>query len=372
MFLFITSFSQTANAFYYQSGDNLILSSDKKINEVAVVFGSSLTIDADINGDLYCAGRDVVVNGDVQGDIVCAAQSLEVNGIVDGNVRALAQTVDVNGTVTRNLTVASQSLILDPKSQVKGDIFFGAQNVDLNGSMGRDLAGAGETITVTGSLLRNAVVTGTHLSVIETGKIGGNLDYYMEKTATASIGTKNVKGNVVRHEIVTPETPSKAEMTKVTMAVSVTGKIISIISMAIVGFLLIYFNKKKTMDITALISAQPVKSGFIGLVTLIVFPVIFILGLITVIGIPVSFIALFVYIIALITASLYTAIVFGRLLFEKVFRQTKSTIVPQMLLGTLILGLVSCIPVIGWAVAFVSFCVGLGAITQSYLSVNNK
>ena len=372
-FLFIFLSVSPARAVFFKSGDNVNLPKTQKISEAAAVYGSTLVIDSDVDGDLYCAGRDVTINGNIKGDIACAALNLKINGTVDGNIRALAQTIDVAGTATRNLTVASQSLILEPKSQIKGDLFFGVQNVSLGGTMGRDLAGAGETITISGSLVRNALVTSTDFSVANTGKIGGNLDYYMEKTAVATIGAKTVKGTVVRHEIVTPEkTVNKEQMQKTASAAMTMAKIFGILSFALLGLVLIYFDRKNTEARVAQILTKPLLSGLIGFAVLLLFPAAFIIMLVTIIGIPLAFVVLLVYIVALITASLYASITYGKLLLEKLFRKSKTTLVLQMLLGVVLLGLVTCLPVIGWLIGFLSFCLGLGAITISFVPDKSK
>ncbi|MFZ3069070.1 MAG: polymer-forming cytoskeletal protein [Microgenomates group bacterium] len=361
-FLFISIFASSAGAVFFQTGDSLVIPKEKIINETAVISGSSLTINSNINGDLLCAGQNVVINGNIKGDVICFGQNIKINGTVDGNVRAAGQTIEIFGQVTRNLSIASQQLVLDSKSQIKGDVFFGVQNVELGGVMGRDLAGAGDSITITGSLLRNAVVTGTKLSIIETGKIGGNLDYYMEKTATASIGEKTVKGNILRHDIVTPSKPAlDKKMAGIANTAIILKTIFGILSFGLLGLAIVFFDKKDTKKKISAIINKPLVSGLIGLAILITAPLVFIIILATVIGMPLAFVVMFVYIIALITASLYPSAIYGKLFFEKVLQKTNTSLYSQMFMGVILLGLVSIIPVIGWIIAFVSFCMGLGA-----------
>ena len=367
-FLFIFLSASPAKAVFLKSGDNVSLPKTQKISEAAVVYGSTLVIDSDIDGDLYCAGRDVTLNGNVKGDVICAAQSFKINGTVDGNIRALAQTIDIAGSITRNLSAASQSLIIEPKSQIKGDLFFGAQNVNLNGVMGRDLAGAGETITVSGSLIRNALITSTDLSVANTGKIGGNLDYYMEKSAVATIGAKAVKGSVVRHEIATPEKTVNKEQVRKTAGIAMTmAKIFGVLAFVLLGLVLIYFDRRNTEARVSQIISKPLVSGLLGFAVLFLFPFAFFIMVITIVGIPLAFVVLLVYVVALVTASLYTSIVYGKLLLEKLFHNSKATLALQMLLGVVLLGLVTCLPIIGWLIGFVSFCLGLGAIVLTIM-----
>ncbi len=372
-FLFISLALSPASAFFAQSGESLVIPKEKKIDEAAFLAGSSLTINSDINGDLYCAGADIIINGNVKGDIACAAQSIKINGNVDGNIRAAAQNIEISGTVSRNVTVVAQGLSLGAKSNIKGDVFFGVQNVNLGGAMGRDLAGAGESINITGSLLRNATITGTNISVLETAKVGGNLDYYLEETSTVSVDQKNVKGTITKHLI---ETPSKPEMKKEDMArfaseAMVYKTIYGILSFALLGLVLVYFDRKNTEKRIAQITQKPFVTGLIGFAVLITAPIAFFIVMITLIGMPLAMIAMFVYIIAMVIASLYPSAILGKLLLEKVFKKMNTNLFIQMLLGVTLLGIVSIIPIAGWIVAFASFCMGLGAFLVSLAPEKN-
>ncbi|HSV95214.1 MAG TPA: polymer-forming cytoskeletal protein [Spirochaetia bacterium] len=365
--LFIYVSVSPVSAFLFQSGDNLVLPKEKIINEMVVIAGQSLTIDANINGDLLCAGRDIIVNGTVKGDILCVGQNIKVNGPVDGNVRVAGQSIEVTNQISRNLMTASQSLVLGPKSNIKGDIMFGVQSVQLGGMMGRDLAGAGESIKITGSLLRNATITGTNISVLETAKVGGNFDYYLEETSKVSVDQKNVKGTITRHDIKTSSKPEmkKEDMVRFAGEAMVYKTIYGILSFAVLGLFLIYLDRKNTEKRIAQISAKPLVSGLIGFAVLITAPIALIIVMITLIGMPLAMISLFVYIIALFIASLYPSAIYGKLVLEKVFQKKNSNLYAQMLLGVTLLGLVSIIPVVGWMIAFASFCMGLGAFLLS-------
>lgn len=360
IFVFL-SFSP-ANAFFVQSGETLVISKETKIDEIAFLAGTNLTINADINGDLFCAGQDVTINGNVKGDIICASQNLKINGNVDGNIRAIGQTIEVFGTTTRNLSVASQKLVLGSKSQIKGDVIFGTQSLSLDGIVGRDLAGAGESILITGSLLRNATVTGTNFTMSESGRVTGNLDYYMEQEGTASLVEKNIKGVVTRHNLAPRPNP---EMKKT--AVEATGtalvlKIIyGIISYALLGLVLVYFDRTNTLQRVSRITKKPLLTGLIGVAVFFTAPAVFFILLVTVIGIPLAFVILFLYIIALVISSLYASAAYGKLFLTKLLRKEKTTLAVQMVVGVAVLGLLGIVPVLGWILIIVSFYLGLGA-----------
>lgn len=364
--LFLLFFSTPTQAVLMNSGDIVNLPKDKKISETAFIAGSDITIDADVDGDLFCAGRNITVNGNIKGDVICAGQLIKINGIVDGNVRTAAQTVEINGLVTRNVLSFSQSLTLAKFSSVKGDIFFGVQNVDLRGTLGRDIGGAAEQINISGSLLRNALVTASKIAIIDPAKVGGNFEYYMDNTGTASVNQKNIKGEIIKHEIVRKEIPQK-EVKRVSQVGMAMGKIFWLITTLVLGFTLLYFLKSGVAGRIKAIADRPVITGLIGLAVLILTPLVFVLLLVTVIGVPVAFVLLLEYIVSLIIASVFPIILLGQWLIKSLAKKKSESLAWSLMAGTVAVWLLMFIPVIGGLTGFVLLCLGLGATFLSFL-----
>ncbi len=362
---FIFLFSFPAHAVFIQSGNVLDLPKDKKIDESVLISGGTLTVDSDINGDLLCAGKDVVVNGNIKGDILCAAQSIKVNGNVDGNIRVVAQNIEITGTITRNLYSLAQNLSLSKLSSVKGDIFFGVQNVDLRGSLGRDMLGAGDKIDITGSLLRNAKVTATKISVSDPARIGGNFEYYIDNAGIASVSAANVKGEILKHEIVR-QTPEKKNREPKPF-VMFFGKIYSVITYIVLGLVLLYFLKKGIEDRTAILVSKPLVTGLIGLAVLMLTPIVFILLLMTFIGVPLAFVLIIEYVLAIITGTIYSTIALGWWIMKNLAKSKKESDVWSLVVGAIAMGLLTSIPVLGFFVGLIALCLGMGAIFTSYL-----
>ncbi len=363
LFIFFLSFP--AQAVYLESGNMIDLPKDKDIDESVFVSGNSITVDSNIKGDLLCAGKDVFVNGNIAGDILCAAQSVTVNGSVDGNIRIVAQYIEINGIVTRNLYALSQSLSLSKFSSIQGDIFFGVQNVDLRGSLGRDLLGAGDKISITGSLLRDAKIAATKISVTDPAKIGGNFEYYIDEMGTASVSARNVKGEIIKHDIVR-QMPEK-KTTEVKSSALVFGKIYSIITTIVLGLALLYFLRKGIEDRVGIIASKPFVTTLIGFAVLILTPLVFILLLITIIGVPLAFVLIFEYILSIITATVYSSIFLGQWFIKSVIKNKKESHVWSLVAGATIIGVLMMIPFFGFFVGCISLSLGLGAIFVSYL-----
>lgn len=364
--LFLAFFSGSAHAVYFSSGNSLVLPKDKEINETAFIAASDLVVDANINGDLLCAGQNITINGNIKGDILCASQSIRVNGNVDGDVRVVAQTVEINGLVTRNVYALSQSLTAAKFSNIKGDTFFGVQNVDLRGSLGRDLAGLGETVNISGSLLRNAKVTAMKIAVIDPAKIGGDFEYFMDNTGSVSVNQKNIKGNIIRHEIARKEMPQK-EVKETSATAMVMGKVFWMISSLLLGFAFLYFFRSSVQKRVSVITSRPFITGLIGFAFLFLTPIVFCLLLVTVIGAPLAFVLLLEYIVSIILASITPTIMIGEWLIKLLSKKKAVGYSWPLVVGTIAVGLLFLVPVIGSIAGFLLLLVGLGATFQSYL-----
>lgn len=370
--LFFTA--KPVQAVQFKNSTDITFSKDQKIDETLFVSGKNINFDGTLNGDLYCVGQNITITGSIKGDIICAGQYIKVSGVVDGNIRLASQTVDIEGLVTRNISVLSQKLTLGSKSNVKGDILFGAQAINLTGVGGRDVAGAGQDVLISGSLLRNAVVTVSNMQVTNSAKIAGSMDYFVDQTDVSSlinIDPNSIKGAVRKHEIIRPQKPDISEVEKkvkeVKPGLEIFGKIMGIISFTLLTFVLIYFNRQRTNKVLSFIKQKPVISGLIGLAVLFVAPLALFILCITIVGLPIALVLLLVYLLSLFISSLYATLLVGSFLLEKMYAGKPYSIYLAAFVGCLVVGLVSLIPVIGWLLMFVIFLLGLGASFLTYL-----
>jgi len=372
MFL-LSSLVSPIHAVQFKTDTNLIFAKDQKIDETIFAAGEKITVDADITGDLHCAGQSVVINSNIKGDVLCVAQTIKITGAVDGNVRVMAQMVDLQGSISRNLNVLAQNLTLSDTSSVKGDILFGVQTIDLLGDGGRDLAGAGETINISGSLLRNALISVSSLEVSDKAKIKGDLDYTTSAEGIATISSKAVSGQVTKHEMAPQENTTRAEEVKeVSSFAFVTVTLFGVLSFLLLACALIYFDKHRTEKIVNTIQAKPVISMLIGLAVMVVYPISFFILLVTIIGAPLAFISLLAYIISLITGSVYTSIVIGWNAIKLINKSKTPNSFLSAIIGCTVLGVIVNIPIIGWFVGLLAMLSGLGAIFATLLPEKAK
>ena len=366
-FLFLL-FPLQANAVSFQSGKDLTLPQDKTFDESVFVAAETLTINSPINGDLYCAGRDVTINTTIAGDVICAAENIKVSGRIMGSLRAVAQNIDSDASVQSSVTLGAQTIKLLPATQVLGDFFAGAKIIDMSGLYSRDIAVGAQDLSYSASTLRNAVIAGEKFTVSDSGEISGNLDLYTNKDSSISIPDTAVIGETFRHEAPTSDYSESKETKSQSVVSWLTGRIWSILSFLIVGFILLRFLPGRTLESAKVMVARPFASLFSGFAILIFTPFVFLLALITMVGAPAAFLLLFAYIIGIMISSVISSLTVGRIIVNKFVNNDKfNTKYYHLLFGLPALWLVMGIPQFGWLIGFISLCLGLGSFFLSYL-----
>ena len=102
----------------------------------------------------------------------------------------------------------------------------------------------------------------------------------------------------------------------------------------------------------------------IGLIFLIVVPLCIIISLFTAIGIPAGIISAFLYITMIYISRIYVGLWIGRKLLGNFKESFTSFFFWPFVAGTIIIGILLLIPVIGWFLRFFLLLIGLGAMWQ--------
>lgn len=340
----------TVHAQDFRSGTDVVVDDTTKIDSTLYVAGSSVTIDAEVNGDVYCAGQTVTINATVHGDVICAAQTLTISGVVDGDVRVAGQSVLIGARVGGSATVAAQTFTLASGGSIGRDLTSGAGDVTLRGAVGRDATLGGETIILSGVIGRNVVTEATSPRLGSTARIGGTLDYTSYETIARDRGAV-VVGTIHRND---PAVRQESEaMSRIADAVY------WLFALLLVALAFALTVPRALQHVTQRAFVSPWKTLGIGFVASIAVPVATILIAITAVGIP----------LAIILGSIWMAIVacswpiasyyYGRLLLP-----SESRIVMTTLAGACLGAILLFVPFVGPLVFFVSLWLGLGVIVQ--------
>ncbi len=342
----------TVRAQSFHTGDNVIFSKDKKIDQTVYAAGRNIDIASEISGDLFCGGQTVTISGTVHGDVICAGQTLNVTGKVDGDVRLAGQTVNLDGMVNGNASIGGQTFNLGSKAKIMGDASIGSSASALNGTIGRDLAVGSESITVNNLIGRDIKASVGKIELTDQAQVKGSIDYTSSneliKSSGAQIGGK-----------VSQTLPKQESRPKNGAAFGmVLGWIIYLlVALSIVSMTLALLYPALLPRVTNRAFPRPFKAFFTGFIFNLVAPAIIGLTAITVIGVPLAVILAIGWILVLSLSGPFAGYYLGRL----VLRGNQN--VPAIMFGggTLLL-LTYFIPFIGMIALIFAASIGTGMI----------
>ena len=282
---------------------------------------------------------------------------------IEGGLSAFGANIEIAGTVNGGLEAFGANIIVSGKNQ--GDLRFAGANVILSGEFLDIVNGVSANLTISGIFEDNLEVRAARITIAPTAVIKGDFAY-----STALF--KRKEGSQIMGKVVNLETeegkawarnkrPQEKDPDYLAKGLF---WIISTIALIIVGLLVNYFLPKQTEEIVSTIAGSIWKSLGIGLIFLIVAPLCIIISLFTAIGIPAGIISAFFYIIMIYISRVYVGLWIGRKLLGNFNESFTAFFFWPFVAGTIIIGILLLIPVIGWLLRFFLLLIGLGAMWQ--------
>ena len=300
-----------------------------------------------VEGTLDATAGALVVAGTVDGDVSATAGSVLVtdSGRVTGDLNATAGSVLLEGTVDGDVTVASAALELREGSTVGGGLAAGVADGRLAGAIGGD-----------------AAVDATTLGVAPTATIDGSLTYRSEDATVADGAT--IAGGATADDDLDVASPGglggdDADLPTLPPWV---GAVYSGLSSLLLGAILLLATPNFSRRLAEVGTTQPLRSGGVGLLTLVGTPVALLILFVTLVGIPLSLVGFLVFGAVVLAATVYGAVVLGTwLLSLGDYRNRWAALV----VGVVAVALVRQIPVVGGLFRFVVVLLGLGALATA-------
>lgn len=321
-------------------------------------------VEGEIQGDLVVtAAEEVVVQGTVTGSVTAVAPSVQVNGSVDGSVRALAGEIRVTGEVGGDLVLAGAGANLEEGSRVGGDVLVWVSELTTLGQIGGDLSGSQRTLRLGGSVGGEVDVSVGTLIVIGPLSVNGDLGYRSDREGEG-LDRADVGGSVVHRRPVPPNVRVRA--------LGLFARLMLVLFMSVSALIAAYLWPRRAEAAVAAVANAPVRSWLIGgavfvspLIAAAVMVVVIALAppasalSLGLIALPVL-LALFGLTFALSVAAGVPAVGrLGGLLWRG------SDLYGAVLVGSVAVGLVWLVPVVGWLVPVVVLPLGLGGWLRS-------
>ena len=348
----ILSSSMVATAALAAESEVAKVGASETINGDYFAARGTVTMDGTVTSDVYVAGGTVTINGSVAGDVIAAGGTVNVRGQVGGSVRAAGGDVTISGEVGRNVTIAGGTLELAKTANVRGNIIAAGSVINILGPVGGSVRAAGEEVNLRSSVASETRVKADQLSIASTAKLSGPLTYTSEAVARIEAGSQ-VTGPVTRHLPPKDERNDLAWLAGLQIIwVIVSGLVMGIVIVAIVP---------------GAMSASAAKLGHhpwsaLGIGALILFgaPITIIMLIFTLVGIPLALVAGLVWLLAILIGPVVAALWFGQLVAG--LAKWKLNVIMTYIIGSLALGLLYLVPVIGGLLALVACLMGAGAM----------
>lgn len=345
----------------YAQKDNqrdVVLTKEQVINKDYFATGNSVTLAGTVNGDAYVAGGNVIVDGTVNGDLIAAGGNLDVKGTVTGNIRAAGANININGIIGKNATLVGGSINLSSNANIKGSLVSAGGNLAILAPVGKEANLAAGGITLGNKVGGDVNAAVDRISLTSTATVSGNLTYLSKNTASLA-PEATVSGRITQNLPQVRQTPQEVGKRGL-IFFSIFSKATNLILSAIIGSLLISFLPIYFEITSKAVANRPWFSLGIGFLTVIVFPIAFILLAITIIGLPVAFALAFILAIFLYLAKIFVVYVIGRLIVKRFTGEDHK--IWAFLTGLAIYIILTSIPVLGGIVSAVVGLMGLGAI----------
>ncbi len=302
-----------------------------------------------------------------------AAKGSSFDGqVIFGQSYTLKNGESLNG----DLLVFGGTATLEEGSTVNGNVVLFGGSLVANGEVSGDVAVTGGTVTIgkTAHLRGNLTTVGASLERAEGSQIDGKI----YNTATSWVGN-GINGN----NPVTPAIPATPVVPTIHVNFDPIGKVLNgfgqALGLAVLAMLVMLFLAPHADRVAHAVMAQPLTTGGLGLLTVIVAPITLILLTVTIILIPV---------VAVVIVALFVAGIFGWIAIGYEIGQRFTTAIHQnwhpafsaglgVFTLTLVANVLTGIPVlncVGWLVPFLLSLAGLGAVimtrfgTQSVLA----
>ena len=317
-------------------------------------------VDGTLEGDLVAfAAEEVIINGTVTGSVIALTPRVEVNGEIEGSLRAVGSSVSVAGRVGGDLVAAAFDIRLSPPSDVRGDVLIWAWGARALGTVGADLGGSQRNLDLAGEIEGNVDVSSTNFAVVDDLVVSGDLGY---RSSSQASGLDDVSvGGVI---VAKSPLPQNVRV----RALGLLGRFLVIVILSVAALTVAYGWPRRTAAAISKVGKAPLRRWLTGAAILFApLLVTFLTGLMLGLApaaVAFPLLALLVpLILALAGLSLAVALVAG----APAVGWLGSALVKRLdlfgaiLVGSIVVGVLWWLPVIGRVVPIVVLPVGLGA-----------
>lgn len=352
--------ASTANASTYFAGENYTLPGGQSVTGNLYAGGGNVAVLGSVGGDALLGGGKVVVNGPVSGDILAGSGNIDILAPVGGDVRIASGDITIGANVGGDVFVAGGTVQILAGTVVNGDVMVAGGTITIDGTVNGNVTVYGGEVSFGGTVKGNAHLRGNQKLTIGTGAtVGGTLLY--ESPSSLDIAEGSVTGGVT-YKSTTKQEVDKGAMAAIAVLLG-TLFLIGLSGTAVGSVFFATAFQKDSMELMEYAVTRFGTASLIGLAVLVTVPIAAILMMFTIIGIIPAIFVLITYVLFLMVAKIYACILVGAFLSHR-FKQSIRVNWKWALLGTVLLALVTFVPIVGPIVGFIFTLAALGALAE--------
>lgn len=321
--------------------------------------GASVNVNGNTLGDLFAAGGMVTVNGNVEKDLFVAGGNLNLNGTVGDDLRVAGGSISINGTVGTDLLATGGNITIAQKATVNGDLVLTGGNLLIDSEVKGKANITGGEVTINGKIIGDVTVTAQELTFGQTSEVVGKIIY---KGSSPAVVREGAKIGVIEFT----KMPSRQSGRDAFKALFAIATLVKLIGLLIVGFVLLYLIPQKVTSALSYANSNTLKNLGIGVLAAVLWPIISVLLFITIIGFYLSLIMFLMYMLMLLLASVLVLFYTGNLAYKLYKKDALTSLRRDLVLGTIIVLVLSFIPIVGWLAITIGLLIVLGGLLTDF------
>lgn len=288
------------------------IESDEIVDHDVFAAAERVEIAGTVNGDVYAAAGEVYIDGTVNGDLLVAGGQINISGDVTQDLRLAGGNVNISGTIGRNASLAAGNVDFTGEGEIVGGLAAAFGNLNLTSPVGKYVKVAGGNLTIANNVGGNVEAAIGSIRLTPNANISGNMTYWSNEKS--SVDEVRVAGRVYFNRTdVGQESKIRNAAGKAGGAVSIGSFIFTLI----LGIAFLMLFPKFTRRASDVIKTRPLKSFFLGLLSIFIFAAVFIVLAVTILGIPLALLLALFYGFSLYLARIPVIYLIGSLLMSR-------------------------------------------------------
>jgi cytoskeletal protein CcmA (bactofilin family) len=336
----------------YFSGESYILKQGETVDGDLFVSASSIRIEGIVMGEAFLFGSSIRVPGEIAGDAFVIGDSVDLSGRFLTDVRVLGNSVNLTGTFD-------------------GEVSAAGRRVDISAVVAGVVNAAGETVSAGGTFADTVRLHAGKVLLLPDARFAKDVSVTAEEFIKADSVVIAGKLNQLVGEGLTREREKEEAKECCGCWFAPIFWLLTLCGIIVAGLVMRALFPDFVGKTTEMVYHHPLRDLGWGVLTLVLVPVIILILIATLIGIPLAFLVLLALIAGLYLGKLFVAVAAGGFVLSRLSKK-ETPFWTKLVVGALLVYLILAIPVIGWLLAVLVYCLGVGAIVNLFVSSRRR